>query len=191
MNIVEDDGDNEELVKGFGVGLIPVLIKRRAKGQEGRRRDDIRRGRRALKEILGIKPLDVEVSVDGKPWKSDLCRWMCSTFHSPGRRCRWRIRLTRPTTSSRWSYWKTKARGFCRMDARAPQEAAPRRRRARQGQAGMAGGREPLAMSVNALAIALRVPATRSEPSSRGARSVAADTPLRLARFYGTTPSFG
>jgi hypothetical protein len=93
------------------------------------------------------------------------------------------------------------------MDARAPQEAAPpvrarrgeniqvRRRgadsRARQGQAGMAGGREPLAIPVNALAIALRVPATRSEPSSRGARSVAADTPSRLARFYGTTPSFG
>jgi hypothetical protein len=34
MNIVEDDGDNEESVEGFGVGLIPVLIKRRAKGKK-------------------------------------------------------------------------------------------------------------------------------------------------------------
>jgi antitoxin HigA-1 len=50
---------------------------------------------------------------------------------------------------------------------------------------------EPLAMSVNALAIALRVPATRISAIAKGERSVTADTVLRLARFYGTSPEFG
>jgi addiction module HigA family antidote len=49
---------------------------------------------------------------------------------------------------------------------------------------------EPLGMSVNALAIALRVPATRVGAIVKGERSVTADTALRLARFYGTSPEF-
>ena len=49
---------------------------------------------------------------------------------------------------------------------------------------------EPLGMSVNALAIALRVPATRVGAIIKGERSVTADTALRLARFYGTSPEF-
>jgi addiction module HigA family antidote len=47
---------------------------------------------------------------------------------------------------------------------------------------------EPLGMSVNALAIALRVPATRIGAIVKGERSVTADTALRLARFFGTSP---
>jgi antitoxin HigA-1 len=46
----------------------------------------------------------------------------------------------------------------------------------------------PLGMSVNALAMALRVPATRIGAIVRGERSVTADTALRLARFFGTSP---
>lgn len=49
---------------------------------------------------------------------------------------------------------------------------------------------EPLGMSVNALAIALRVPATRIGAIVKGQRSVTADTALRLARFFGTSPDF-
>jgi addiction module HigA family antidote len=49
---------------------------------------------------------------------------------------------------------------------------------------------KPLAMSVNALAIALRVPATRIGAIVKGDRSVTADTALRLARFFGTSPEF-
>jgi addiction module HigA family antidote len=49
---------------------------------------------------------------------------------------------------------------------------------------------EPLGMSVNALAIALRVPATRIGAIIKGERSVTADSALRLARFFGTTPEF-
>ena len=49
---------------------------------------------------------------------------------------------------------------------------------------------KPLGMSVNALAIALRVPATRIGAIVKGERSVTADTALRLARFYGTSPEF-
>jgi addiction module HigA family antidote len=45
----------------------------------------------------------------------------------------------------------------------------------------------PLGMSVNALAMALRVPATRIGAIVRGERSVTADTALRLARFFGTS----
>jgi addiction module HigA family antidote len=46
----------------------------------------------------------------------------------------------------------------------------------------------PLGMSVNALAIALRVPATRIGAIVKGERSVTADTALRLARFFRTSP---
>jgi antitoxin HigA-1 len=46
----------------------------------------------------------------------------------------------------------------------------------------------PLDMSVNALAMALRVPATRIGAIVKGKRSVTADTALRLARFFGTSP---
>ena len=48
----------------------------------------------------------------------------------------------------------------------------------------------PLGMSVNALAMALRVPATRIGAIVKGERSVTADTALRLARFFGTSPEF-
>ena len=49
---------------------------------------------------------------------------------------------------------------------------------------------KPLGMSVNALAIALRVPATRIGAIVKEERGVTADTALRLARFYGTSPEF-
>ena len=49
---------------------------------------------------------------------------------------------------------------------------------------------EPLGMSVNALAMALRVPATRIGAIVKGERSVTADTALRLSRFFGTSPEF-
>ena len=49
---------------------------------------------------------------------------------------------------------------------------------------------KPLAMSVNALAIALRVPATRIGAIVKGERSVTADTALRLGRFFETSPEF-
>jgi addiction module HigA family antidote len=45
-------------------------------------------------------------------------------------------------------------------------------------------------MSVNALALALRVPATRIGAIVKGERSVTADSALRLARFFGTSPEF-
>jgi antitoxin HigA-1 len=49
---------------------------------------------------------------------------------------------------------------------------------------------KPLGMSVNALAMALRVPATRLGAIVKGERSVSADTALRLARYFGTSPEF-
>ena len=48
----------------------------------------------------------------------------------------------------------------------------------------------PLDMSVNALAMALRVPATRIGAIVKGERAVTADTALRLARFFGTSAEF-
>ena len=48
----------------------------------------------------------------------------------------------------------------------------------------------PLGLSVNALAIALRVPATRIGAIVKCERAVTADTALRLARFFGTTAEF-
>ena len=49
---------------------------------------------------------------------------------------------------------------------------------------------KPLGLSVNALALALRVPATRIGAIVKGERAVTADTALRLARFFGTSPEF-
>ena len=47
-----------------------------------------------------------------------------------------------------------------------------------------------LGMSANALAKALRVPAPRVNEIVRERRGVTADTALRLARYFGTTPQF-
>ena len=48
----------------------------------------------------------------------------------------------------------------------------------------------PLNMSVNSLAMALRVPQTRIAAVVKCERTVTADTALRLARFFGTSPEF-
>lgn len=48
----------------------------------------------------------------------------------------------------------------------------------------------PLNMSANALAIALRVPAPRIYDIVREQRGITADTALRLARYFGTSPEF-
>jgi antitoxin HigA-1 len=48
----------------------------------------------------------------------------------------------------------------------------------------------PLDITVNALAMALRVPANRIGAIVKGERAVTADTALRLARYLGTTAEF-
>ncbi len=48
----------------------------------------------------------------------------------------------------------------------------------------------PLGLSANALATALRVPATRIGEIIKESRAVTADTALRLARYFGTSPQF-
>jgi addiction module HigA family antidote len=48
----------------------------------------------------------------------------------------------------------------------------------------------PLGMSATALAAQLGVPANRTTLLVREARGVTADTALRLARYFGTTPEF-
>lgn len=51
---------------------------------------------------------------------------------------------------------------------------------------------KPLGLSANALALALRVPATRIGDIIRSEkpRGISADTALRLARYFGTSPEF-
>ena len=49
---------------------------------------------------------------------------------------------------------------------------------------------EPLNMSANALALALRVPAPRINDVIRQKRGVSIDTALWLARYFNTTPQF-
>jgi addiction module HigA family antidote len=49
---------------------------------------------------------------------------------------------------------------------------------------------EPLGMSANALALALRVPANRITAIINGERAVTADTAMRLARYFSTSPRF-
>jgi addiction module HigA family antidote len=47
----------------------------------------------------------------------------------------------------------------------------------------------PRGLTANQLALDLHVPANRLSEVIRGRRSVSADTALRLARYFGTTPA--
>ena len=49
---------------------------------------------------------------------------------------------------------------------------------------------EPLGLSAHALALALRVPSNRITAILAGRRAVTAETALRLARHFGTSPGF-
>jgi len=49
---------------------------------------------------------------------------------------------------------------------------------------------KPLGLSVNALAMDLRVPANRLGAIVKGERAVTPDTALRLARYFATSPEF-
>jgi addiction module HigA family antidote len=49
---------------------------------------------------------------------------------------------------------------------------------------------KPLGISINRLARDLRVPVTRTSEIVNGRRRISADTALRLARYFGTTPEF-
>ncbi|HEY1503310.1 MAG TPA: HigA family addiction module antitoxin [Stellaceae bacterium] len=49
---------------------------------------------------------------------------------------------------------------------------------------------KPLHISVNALATALRVPATRLGAIVKGERAVTADTAMRLARYFSASAEF-
>jgi addiction module HigA family antidote len=48
----------------------------------------------------------------------------------------------------------------------------------------------PLGLSQNALALKIRVPATRISEIVKGKRAITPDTALRLARFFGNSPEF-
>jgi addiction module HigA family antidote len=48
----------------------------------------------------------------------------------------------------------------------------------------------PLGITPNALALRIRVPATRIGEIVRGKRAITPDTALRLARFFGNSPEF-
>jgi antitoxin HigA-1 len=48
----------------------------------------------------------------------------------------------------------------------------------------------PLDMSMNQLAIELRVPASRINAIVEGERSITADTALRLGHYFGISPEF-
>ena len=48
---------------------------------------------------------------------------------------------------------------------------------------------KPAGLSANALATALQIPPNRLSEIVRGRRGITADTALRLARYFGTTPN--
>lgn len=49
---------------------------------------------------------------------------------------------------------------------------------------------KPLGLSINRLARELKVPVTRMSEIVNGRRSITADTALRLARYFRSTPQF-
>ena len=73
--LIAVDGFEDEYLcaEGFGVGLLPALIKRRAKQKRADGPEDVRRGRRVLREIVAeAEPLVFEVEIDGKALKGNL-----------------------------------------------------------------------------------------------------------------------
>ena len=48
----------------------------------------------------------------------------------------------------------------------------------------------PLGLNCNVLALAIRVPSNRVLAITKSKRAITADTALRLARYFGTTPDF-
>ncbi|MGP8174121.1 MAG: HigA family addiction module antitoxin [Terracidiphilus sp.] len=48
----------------------------------------------------------------------------------------------------------------------------------------------PLGITQNALALKIRVPATRTGEIVHGKRAITPDTALRLGRFFGNSPEF-
>jgi antitoxin HigA-1 len=69
--------------------------------------------------------------------------------------------------------------------------AMPKHRiRTHPGEVLLAEYMEPLGLSARALAEALGVPANRISEIVQGRRAVTADTALRLARHFATTPRF-
>lgn len=49
---------------------------------------------------------------------------------------------------------------------------------------------KPMQLSANALSLKLSVPATRMLAIIKAKRAITADTALRLARYFGTSPEF-
>jgi antitoxin HigA-1 len=49
---------------------------------------------------------------------------------------------------------------------------------------------KPLGLTAHRVAMELRVPVTRVNDIVRGRRAITADTALRLARYFATTPQF-
>jgi antitoxin HigA-1 len=49
---------------------------------------------------------------------------------------------------------------------------------------------EPLAISVYALANAIKVPRSRANDIVRGRRAITTDTAMRLGRYFGVSPEF-
>lgn len=73
IEIAYEDEEADLCSEGFGLGLIPALIERRAKGKKSHGADDIRRGRLAFEAVLAdAQSLDLEIRIDGKPWNHDL-----------------------------------------------------------------------------------------------------------------------
>lgn len=73
MEVAYDGKEVELCAEGFGVGVMAALIEQRAKEKKADGADNIRRGRRAFRSVLGsAEPLDIRVKVDGKSWDGDL-----------------------------------------------------------------------------------------------------------------------
>lgn len=49
---------------------------------------------------------------------------------------------------------------------------------------------KPHGLNANQLSLALRVPANRITGIAKGERAITADTAMRLARYFGTSPEF-
>jgi addiction module HigA family antidote len=92
--------------------------------------------------------------------------------------------------SIRASYGPRRVRPMSKSSTTTKRAATPNRVTTHPGEMLREEFLVPLGMSVNALAMSLRVPATRIGAIVKGERSVTADTALRLARFFGTSPEF-
>jgi diacylglycerol kinase family enzyme len=72
IGLVKGSWGTTLFLEAFGVGLLPDLMRLASKGKKPQGAENLRKGRELLQKALkDAAPIDIEVTVDGKPMRGD------------------------------------------------------------------------------------------------------------------------